>query len=196
LAIRHSTFVVLGWLMVASAASAQSGGDYEIVRSTIAGGGGTTSGEDYQLSGTAGQHDPGALTGEDYALTGGFWPAACACRLYGDFVEPFCEFQPDVDDLTYVVCGFSDLNACPEADIFPCAPDPCMDSAECAASVTGAVCINGGCRCTTTADCLAAGAVCNVNRQGGRCELADVDDLTALVQAYGGIFACPHPCPP
>jgi hypothetical protein len=155
-----------------------------------------STGNGYELGGTIGQADAGALSGGAYELSGGFWSAACTCRLYGDLVEPFCEFQPDVDDLLWTVCAFANANDCPGADIFPCAPDPCTLDADCAGSVTGAVCIGGGCRCTGDGDCLAAGAECNVSRQGGRCELVDVDDLTALVQAYGGNYFCGHPCPP
>ena len=47
--------------------------NYEIVWSTIDGGGGTSSGGSYTLSGTIGQPDAGEMSGGDYVLTGGFW---------------------------------------------------------------------------------------------------------------------------
>ena len=50
------------------------GGDFEITRSTVDGGGEMfTTGGAYELSGTIGQHDAGLLSGGAYALTGGFW---------------------------------------------------------------------------------------------------------------------------
>jgi hypothetical protein len=114
--------------------------------------------------------------------------------LYGDLVYPFFAddplTQPDVDDLSCLVIGYADLSLCPNSDIFPCEPGPCALDAECSASVTGARCINGACRCADNSDCPAVGSVCNANRQGGRCELVDVDDLVAEVAAFGGTFAC------
>ena len=53
--------------------AAQSGGDYTITQSVIAGGGGTSAGEGYTLSGTVGQHDAGTLRGDTYVLEGGYW---------------------------------------------------------------------------------------------------------------------------
>jgi hypothetical protein len=200
---RMAALTAVSVLILAVHSWAQSGGGYDLTWSTIDGGGQTFSmGGGYELGGTVGQADAGAPlidASSGYELFGGFWAGAatsCACRLYGDLVEPYCDFQPDVDDLVCAVVGFANVDGCPNADIFPCAPDLCATDLDCQASVTGAACINGGCRCTNDADCLAAGAVCNPARQGGRCELVDVDDLTALVAAYGGDFACPHPCPP
>lgn len=47
---------------------------YEIVRSTIDGGGTTTStGGDFELSGTIGQPDAGVLSGDGFEVSGGFW---------------------------------------------------------------------------------------------------------------------------
>jgi hypothetical protein len=75
------------FLLLASAALAQSGGGYDLSWSTVDGGGGTqSSGGGYSLGGTAGQPDAGLLTGGDYTLAGGFWPggalAVPAYRVY------------------------------------------------------------------------------------------------------------------
>ena len=52
-----------------------SGGDFEITRSTIDGGGGTSSGGAFSLTGTIGQHDASPVTssGGGFLLSGGFW---------------------------------------------------------------------------------------------------------------------------
>lgn len=53
---------------------AQSGGGYELLWSTIEGGGATFStGGGYRLGGTVGQMDAGTLQGGAYHLAGGFW---------------------------------------------------------------------------------------------------------------------------
>ena len=47
--------------------------DYELVQSTIDGGGAMhCTGGDYEISGTVGQPDAGAMTGGEYTLTAGF----------------------------------------------------------------------------------------------------------------------------
>lgn len=53
----------------------QSGGNFEITKSTIDGGGGSSSGGDFILTGTIGQPDAGTQTasGDEFALAGGFW---------------------------------------------------------------------------------------------------------------------------
>jgi len=58
---------------------AQSGGGYNIKKSTIDGGGVTFhTGGAYRLGGTVGQHDAGNLSGGGYKLTGGFWSPVAA----------------------------------------------------------------------------------------------------------------------
>lgn len=74
---------------------AQSGGDYEIIKSAIGGGGGTCSGGDYSLKGTVGQANTGILNGGDYSLNGGFWsPSAgnsgCPCTTVADCRNATC----------------------------------------------------------------------------------------------------------
>ena len=63
-------------ILIAAIAFAQSsGGDFEITKSTINGGGGISSGGNFSLIGTIGQHDanPQISTGGEFAHAGGFW---------------------------------------------------------------------------------------------------------------------------
>ena len=58
-------------LLVVALATAD---DFEIVRSTIDGGGTVnSSGGEFELSGTIGQPDAGLMEGNEFTLTGGFW---------------------------------------------------------------------------------------------------------------------------
>ena len=70
---------------------AQTGGDYELVWSTIDGGGGRSTGGDFALVGTIGQPDAGEMAGGDYQLSGGFWPAGTILSCFVDF-EHFAQF--------------------------------------------------------------------------------------------------------
>lgn len=62
-------------LACSTAFAGPQGGDFEIVSSTIDGGGGTSTGGDYVLTGTIGQHDASVVdsTGGVFQLAGGFW---------------------------------------------------------------------------------------------------------------------------
>jgi endo-1,4-beta-xylanase len=61
---------------------------YNIVRSTIDGGGGTSSGGQYIVRGTIGQHDAAYSQGGDYELLGGFWPGEPLCIVeFEDFAR-------------------------------------------------------------------------------------------------------------
>ena len=61
-------------LLSSNVSFGQSGGDFEIVRSTISdAGGGHSSGGEFELNGTIGQADAGQLMGSNFSLTGGFW---------------------------------------------------------------------------------------------------------------------------
>jgi hypothetical protein len=61
-------------------------GDYQIVWSTIDGGGGTSAGGQYKLAGTIGQPDAGYSEGDNYELLGGFWPGGPLCFVnFADF---------------------------------------------------------------------------------------------------------------
>src|SRR6476620_2415367 len=66
-------------LLITSAALtyAQVGGGFDLVWSTVDGGGGTFStGGGYSLGGTVGQPDAGRHTGGAFTLDGGFWGVA------------------------------------------------------------------------------------------------------------------------
>jgi len=102
----------------------------------------------------------------------------------------------DVDNLLCMLDGFTDFSLCPLADIFPCTASSCAVDEDCDSSVTGPLCMNGGCRCVSDVDCAALGVSCNELRDGGRCELVDVDDLLAELDAFSGNPACPPKCPP
>jgi hypothetical protein len=65
-----------------------SNGDYQIVWSTIDGGGGQSSGGQYVLTGTIGQPDAGYSEGGYYELLGGFWPGGPLCFVvFKDFAR-------------------------------------------------------------------------------------------------------------
>jgi hypothetical protein len=64
-------------------------GQYELIWTTIDGGGGTSSGGQYILTGTIGQPDADYSAGGNYELLGGFWPGGPLCIV--DF-EHFARF--------------------------------------------------------------------------------------------------------
>ena len=72
--------ILLATCLFSSVAAAQTGGNYTITQSVIAGGGGTSSsGNTFSVTGTAGQAAAGAVSsGGDFSLAGGFWTAAPA----------------------------------------------------------------------------------------------------------------------
>ena len=77
-------------LVVIGVAAAQSGGDYEITRSTIAGGG-QAAGGDYQVSGAIGQPgaDPNEAAGGEYRLRGGLYASPAGEREEAVFADGF-----------------------------------------------------------------------------------------------------------
>ncbi len=92
--------------MASIALAGPSGGSYEIVWSTIDGGGGSSSGGTYTIEGTIGQHDAAPpSSGGAYTLAGGYWPgvgitAGCnPADLDGNGVLNF-------DDIDAFVNGF------------------------------------------------------------------------------------------
>jgi len=105
MATRFTTITVA--LCLSGAASAQSGGAYEIIWSTIDAGGGASAGGAYTLRGTIGQHDaadPSAAA--DYVLEPGFWPGVpflAACND-ADLAGPFGLL--DLADITAFVQAF------------------------------------------------------------------------------------------
>ena len=67
-------------------------GDYQIVWSTIDGGGGQSSGGQYVLTGTIGQPDASYSAAGSYELLGGFWPGGPLCFVdFPDFTN-FAEY--------------------------------------------------------------------------------------------------------
>ncbi len=88
---RQNLAITLVLAATAAAAGAQSGGDYAITRSLIAGGGGTALSTDFRMAASAGQGLTGAANGGDYSLRGGFWQApvgtSTADAIYADGFE-------------------------------------------------------------------------------------------------------------
>jgi hypothetical protein len=86
------TLIILG---MGIAALGQTGGQYDLSRSTIDGGGGVSSGGQYIVRGTIGQADAGVISGGDYELVGGFWPEVPFCVVdfyhYARFAEYWLE---------------------------------------------------------------------------------------------------------
>ena len=61
---------------------------YQIVWSTIDGGGGKSSAGQYIVTGTIGQHDAAYSEGGQYELLGGFWPGGPLCVVdFKDFAR-------------------------------------------------------------------------------------------------------------
>lgn len=74
--------------------------DYQIVWSTIDGGGGRSSGGQYMLTGTIGQPDAGYAKGGNYEMLGGFWPGGPLCVVdfhsFARFAEYWLETGTDL----------------------------------------------------------------------------------------------------
>lgn len=70
-----SPFIFLAaFLLFFAAVKAQTGGDFTIMQSVVAGGGQNATGGNFSLDGTIGQSlAGGALTGEPFSITSGFW---------------------------------------------------------------------------------------------------------------------------
>ena len=78
-------------LLFSAQLQAQTGGDYELVWSTIDGGGVRSIGQDFVLIGTIGQPDAGQMNGGDFELYGGFWPGGSILSCFVD-LEHFALF--------------------------------------------------------------------------------------------------------
>ena len=92
---------------------------------------------------------------------------------YGDTAYTGEDSVVDVDDILCVLDAFSGyFGNCPveRADLFPCHVPTCVTDADCA---------NLGVPCVE-----------------GRCHVLDVDDILAVLDAFGGFPACPDPCTP
>lgn len=75
--MRTSAWLWLALLLAVTPLYAQFGGDFEIVRSTLDGGGGHSSGGTFDLIGTIAQPeaDPNIASGGDFSVRGGFHQA-------------------------------------------------------------------------------------------------------------------------
>ena len=85
-----SALTTLAFLVSVVALAQSSGGEFEIVKNTIDGGGGMSQGGDFSLTGTIGQPDAGnkVLTGGKFSLSGGFWAnATIVDALFKDSFE-------------------------------------------------------------------------------------------------------------
>ena len=88
-----TVLVLILSLGAAATVRAGGGGEYEIVRYTVDGGGATFStGGDSELGATVGQPDAGTLAGGEYVLGGGFWS--------GGFVDCNGNGIPDATDVS------------------------------------------------------------------------------------------------
>ena len=65
--------MILSLLILAGVAFAQSGGDFDLTKSLIGGGGGVSSGAGYYLQGSMGQKAAGQSSAGSYQVTVGFW---------------------------------------------------------------------------------------------------------------------------
>ena len=112
--------------LIATAANCQLGGDYDMISSTIDGGGGTSSGGGYVLRATIGQPDAGVASNGAFVLAGGFWPGGNVCLVtmehFGQFAAEWLrgsgspadlngDGQVDIIDLA--VFAHSWLSHCP-----------------------------------------------------------------------------------
>ena len=84
--------LVLAVMMVVLAVSAAPAGDYEIVWSTIDGGGGLSEGGGYSVRGTIGQPDAGYLGRVNYELLGGYWVGGALCFVEFDDFARFLDY--------------------------------------------------------------------------------------------------------
>jgi len=103
--------LLMACLLMIVPALAQTGGDYEIIWSTIDGGGGQSSGGPYTLTGTIGQPDAAWSSGGQYELLGGFWPGGPLCFVDFESYARFAEWwlEPDCNEENNW-CGGADLN--------------------------------------------------------------------------------------
>ena len=81
--------VLIVALLLAGAAMAQPGGDYDLSWWTVNNGGSSSAGGAYTLAGAVGQPDAGVMAGGDYLLAGGFLPG-------GELPEWFRVYLPVV----------------------------------------------------------------------------------------------------
>jgi len=118
-AIIQNAFVALlaVCLLATIPAFGQTGGDYNMSRSTI-GGGGTSGGGDFTLTGIIGQPEAGAMSGGDYELLGGFWPGGPLCFVDFEHFARFAEYWLETGcDAGNDWCGGADLDYLGDVDL-------------------------------------------------------------------------------
>ena len=80
-------------LIISTTSLAQSGGDFEIKKSSIDAGGGESAGGNFKVNGTIGQADATAeISGGNFSLTAGFWssePVILEELMFNDGFETF-----------------------------------------------------------------------------------------------------------
>jgi hypothetical protein len=85
--------------LLAVCGGATLAGDFEMIRSTIDGGGAMRStGGTFELSGTIGQSDAGTMVGGSFDLSGGFWFAVAPSDLDEDGGVSLLDYE------TFVAC--------------------------------------------------------------------------------------------
>lgn len=77
---------LLALLMLGSLPAA-GGGNLELARSTLDGGGGFTAGGQFELNASIAQPDAALMTGGGFTLTGGFWARGGSDLLFKDGYE-------------------------------------------------------------------------------------------------------------
>ena len=79
--MKRACLLLTSALLYAAAWAQSGGGDFEITRSVIAGGGGASSGGDFAVQGTLGQSQAGESIGGGFLLQGGFWASGTTADL-------------------------------------------------------------------------------------------------------------------
>jgi hypothetical protein len=117
--MRAVVFGVFAAVVVAIVpAGALTGGDYDLTRNTVDGGGSSldTTGA-YTFSGTVGQPDAGVMSSGAYVLRGGFWPeVGIPFGCIGDCTAGDRVDTADLVDGVYIALGILDFNTCPAFD--------------------------------------------------------------------------------
>lgn len=72
-----------GLMAMTAMLHAQSGGQFELISSTIDCGGGTSIGGQFTVKDTVGQPDAGKLAGGKFTLEGGFWTGISVAQMPG-----------------------------------------------------------------------------------------------------------------
>jgi hypothetical protein len=134
--MKSLTFII-GALIFASAglpaATAQTGGPYDLTWNTFDGGGGTSAGGVFSVTGTIGQHDATVMmaNGGNFTLAGGFWASggllcfvdlfdfsnfAAEWMLVGPGLDADLDNSNAVDGIDLAILVNSWLDPCPFGD--------------------------------------------------------------------------------